>query len=102
MAHGAADHCLQVSSAIRPPHRSRRFLAERFGLMGSTPFESATIDMVTEHVRDVKDAQRAKRFSAFVKDKDEEQKAQDKEEWFSQDLCADESRTRRRQSQHLF
>lgn len=65
-----------------------RFLARRFGLMGSNEVEAAQIDCVAEHCRDVKDAQMRKRFSMFVKDKSEEEKEQAKQEWFETDMPA--------------
>ena len=33
-----------------------RFLATRFGLMGSNDLEAAQVDMIGEHIRDIKDA----------------------------------------------
>jgi glutathione S-transferase len=65
-----------------------RFLARRYGLMGSNDVEAAQIDCVVEHCRDVRDARMRKRFSAFVKDRSEEDKAQAKEEWFETDMPA--------------
>mmetsp|Transcript_45607 Transcript_45607/g.134891 ORF Transcript_45607/g.134891 Transcript_45607/m.134891 type:complete len:228 (-) Transcript_45607:323-1006(-) len=65
-----------------------RYLAAQGGLMGSTPLEGAVIDSVAEHVRDVKDAQRSKGFSAFSRDKSAEEKEQAKEEWYATDLPA--------------
>ena len=65
-----------------------RYLANRFGLMGSNPIEAALIDCISEHCRDVKDAQMAKRFSMFVKDKTDEEKAIAQKEWFETDMPA--------------
>jgi len=65
-----------------------RFLAHRFGFMGSTDVEAAFIDCIAEHCRDVKDAQMRKRFSMFVKDGSEEEKKKDEKEWFDVDMPA--------------
>ena len=46
-------------------------VAGQAGLMGKTPFEAACIDMVAEHVRDVRDAQ-ARRASLARGKTDEE------------------------------
>lgn len=73
----------------RPVGQSRtmeRFVATQAGLMGKSAAEAAIIDSVTEHVRDVKDAQRSKGFSMFTRDKSEEEKATAKAEWFEVDL----------------
>ena len=63
-----------------------RFLARRFGLMGETEVEGALIDCIAEHCRDVKDAQMRKRFSMFVKDRTDEEKAEAQKEWFETDM----------------
>ena len=63
-----------------------RFVAAQAGLLGSSAVEAAIIDSVSEHVRDVRDAQRAKGFSAFSRDKTDEEKAAAKAEWFDDDL----------------
>mmetsp|Transcript_35504 Transcript_35504/g.42804 ORF Transcript_35504/g.42804 Transcript_35504/m.42804 type:complete len:261 (-) Transcript_35504:73-855(-) len=63
-----------------------RFLAKRFGLMGSTAGEEALIDCVTEHCRDVKDAAMRKGFSAFSRDKTEEEKLKARNEWFNVEM----------------
>ena len=65
-----------------------RFLARRFGLMGSSETQAAQIDCIVEHCRDVKDAQMRKRFSMFIKDRTEEEKADAQKEWFETDMPA--------------
>jgi glutathione S-transferase len=67
-------------------HFVERFLARQMGLMGKTPTEEAWIDCVAEHCRDVKDAQMRKGFSAFAKDKPDEEKATAREEWYGTDM----------------
>jgi glutathione S-transferase len=64
-----------------------RFVARRVGLMGGTDVEAAQIDALAEHVRDIKDAQRAKDFSMFSK-KDADDKARLRTEWYETDLPA--------------
>jgi glutathione S-transferase len=63
-----------------------RFLAKKFGLMGSNDIEAAQIDCIAEHCRDVKDAAARKGFSFFTKDKSDEEKAAAKKEWFETDM----------------
>jgi len=63
-----------------------RFVAYEGGLMGGSAFEAAQIDMLAEHVRDVKDAQGRKGFGPFSRDKTEEEKKALAEEWYSSDL----------------
>lgn len=63
-----------------------RYLARKFGMMGSTPEEEAVIDCLAEHCRDVKDAAARKGFSRFTRDKTDKEKAKAREEWFSEDL----------------
>ena len=63
-----------------------RFLAKKFGLMGSDEVEAALIDCISEHCRDVKDAQARKRFSMFVRDKTDEEKAAAQKEWFDDEM----------------
>lgn len=63
-----------------------RYLARRFGLMGKTPEDEATIDCIAEHCRDVKDAAARKGFSKFTKNKSDEEKAKDRAEWFEKDM----------------
>lgn len=63
-----------------------RFLARRYGLMGSTDVEAAHIDCVVEHCQDVKAAQMRKRFSPFAKDRSDEEKEADKKVWFEEEM----------------
>eukprot|EP00586_Coscinodiscus_wailesii_P010739 CAMPEP_0172512132 /NCGR_PEP_ID=MMETSP1066-20121228/241922_1 /TAXON_ID=671091 /ORGANISM="Coscinodiscus wailesii, Strain CCMP2513" /LENGTH=253 /DNA_ID=CAMNT_0013291789 /DNA_START=28 /DNA_END=789 /DNA_ORIENTATION=+ len=66
-----------------------RYLAKRFGLMGDgSDAEEATVDCITEHCRDVRDAAARKGFSAFVRNKTEEEKAVLRKEWYETDLPA--------------
>lgn len=71
------DFSLPQSKAIE------RFLAARFGMMGSTPEEAAWVDAVAEHVRDINDAYRAK--GVFFM-KDQEKKKEIEAKWFSEEL----------------
>jgi len=73
------DFQLPQSKAIE------RYLAGRFGLMGSTPEEAAWVDAVCEHVRDVNDAYRSKGLFGM---KDEEKKAEITKKWFGEELPA--------------
>jgi len=50
--------------------------------------EAALIDCISEHCRDVKDAQMRKRFSMFVRDRTDEEKEQAQTEWFETDMPA--------------
>mmetsp|Transcript_31587 Transcript_31587/g.66422 ORF Transcript_31587/g.66422 Transcript_31587/m.66422 type:complete len:251 (+) Transcript_31587:84-836(+) len=72
--------------AIGQSKAIERYLARRFGLMGQTPEDEAIIDCIAEHCRDVKDAARQKGFSAFTKNKTDEEKALARKEWFEDDL----------------
>jgi Glutathione S-transferase len=63
-----------------------RYLAKQLGLMGESDFEAAQIDCIAEHCRDVKDAQMRKGFSAFNREKSEEEKAKARKEWFDVDM----------------
>jgi len=63
-----------------------RYLARRMGLMGTNDVEEALVDCITEHCRDVSDAKRQKNFSAFAKDRSDEEKAQSKKEWFEEEM----------------
>ena len=63
-----------------------RYLARRFGLMGSSPEDEAVIDCIAEHCRDVGVAARQKGFSKFTKNKTDEEKAQARKEWFEKDF----------------
>jgi glutathione S-transferase len=77
-----SGHVIGQSRAIE------RYVASQAGLMGATPYEAAIIDSIAEHVRDVKDAQARKGFSAFARDKSEEEKAQAKVEWYETEMPA--------------
>jgi len=63
-----------------------RYLAKQFGLMGNSDIDSAQIDCIAEHCRDIKDAQMKKGFSAFNRDKSEEEKLKARKEWFEIDM----------------
>jgi len=63
-----------------------RFLAKRFGLMGSTDIEEAQIDCIAEHCRDVKDASIRKGFSVFNRVNSDEEKATLRKEWYDSEL----------------
>lgn len=63
-----------------------RFLAKTFGLMGESDIEAAQIDCIAEHCRDIKDTQMKKGFSAFSRDKTEEEKAEARKGWFENDM----------------
>lgn len=63
-----------------------RYVAREAGLMGRSSFEAATIDMVAEHVRDVRDAQQRKGFSKMARGKTDEEKATLSAEWYGADL----------------
>lgn len=63
-----------------------RFLAKQLGLMGTNAIEEAQIDCIAEHCRDVKDMAQRKGFSAFTRNKTDEEKAIARKEWFEQDL----------------
>lgn len=63
-----------------------RFLASRFGLMGSSDIEAAQIDCIGEHCRDIKDAAGKKGFSMFTRDKTDEEKAAARKEWFEEGM----------------
>ena len=65
-----------------------RYVAREAGLMGRSSFEAATIDMVAEHVRDVRDAQQRKGFSKMARGKTDEEKATLSAEWYGADLPA--------------
>ena len=65
-----------------------RYLARRLGLMGSNDTEEALVDCIAEHCRDVRDAQMRKRFSAFVKDRSDEEKEESRKEWFDEEMPA--------------
>lgn len=63
-----------------------RFLAQKFQLMGKSELEAAQIDCIAEHCRDVKDAAMRKGFSAFARDKTDDEKAAARKEWFESDM----------------
>ena len=53
--------CIDGKPVLGQSKSIERFLAGRFGLMGSNDVEAAQVDMIGEHVRDIKDAyQKAK------------------------------------------
>lgn len=62
-----------------------RYLAKRFGMMGSTPEEEAWVDAVHEHIRDINDAY-SKKGLFFMKDL--EKKAEIQKKWFEEELPA--------------
>ena len=62
-----------------------RFVSRKYGLYGASEFDACKIDAITEHARDIKDAQRTKGFSRFSQKSDEE-KAAARSEWFETDL----------------
>jgi len=74
------DNVIGQSRAIE------RYLARKFGLMGSTDIEAAQIDCISEHCRDIKDASMRKGFSAFTRDKTDEEKAIARKGWFDEDM----------------
>uniref|UniRef100_A0A7S2JZ40 Glutathione transferase n=1 Tax=Leptocylindrus danicus TaxID=163516 RepID=A0A7S2JZ40_9STRA len=63
-----------------------RYLAKKCGLMGDSDLDAAQIDCIAEHCRDVKDAQMRKGFSAFNRDKSDEEKTEARKEWFETDM----------------
>ena len=63
-----------------------RYLAKKCNLMGDSDVDAAQIDCIAEHCRDVKDAQAKKGFSAFARDKSDEEKAEARKEWFETDM----------------
>ena len=64
---GRAPLLLTDEGAIGQSKAMERYVAGQAGLMGKTPFEAACIDMVAEHVRDVRDAQARKGFSRMAR-----------------------------------
>jgi glutathione S-transferase len=85
---GRAPLLITEEGTIGQSKAIERFLAKKFGLMGSTDFEAAQIDCISEHCRDVKDASAKKGFSAFTRDKTDEEKAAARKEWFESDMPA--------------
>ena len=66
---------------IAQSHAILRYIASRYGFMGSNPLESAQIDAIYEHVRDIKDI-----FARIRIMKVEEEKKQAMEKFYSTDL----------------
>lgn len=83
---GRAPVLMVDASAIGQSKAIERYVAAKAGLLGNSELEAAIIDAITEHVRDVKDAASKKGFSAFNRDKSDEEKAAAKAEWFGTDL----------------
>ena len=83
---GRAPLLLTDEGAIGQSKAMERYVASQAGLMGATPFEAARIDMVAEHVRDVRDAQARKGFSRMARGKTDEEKAALSSEWYGTDL----------------
>ena len=83
---GRAPLLLTDEGAIGQSKAMERYVAGQAGLMGKTPFEAACIDMVAEHVRDVRDAQARKGFSRMARGKTDEEKAALAAEWYGTDL----------------
>lgn len=80
---------LMVGDTVLGQSRAiERYVARECGLLGNDSQTCALIDAITEHVRDVRDAQRMKGFSPFTRDKTDEQKAAAKKDWFEVDLPA--------------
>lgn len=77
---------LEDGTVIGQSKSIERFLARRFNLMGKTAAEEGLIDCITEHCRDVKDAEQRKGFGPFTRDKTDEEKAAARTEWFETDL----------------
>jgi len=73
-------------SVIGQSKAIERYLSKKFGFMGSSDIEEAQIDCIAEHCRDIKDAQMKKGFSAFNRDKSDEEKATSRKEWFETDM----------------
>mmetsp|Transcript_146459 Transcript_146459/g.467871 ORF Transcript_146459/g.467871 Transcript_146459/m.467871 type:complete len:285 (-) Transcript_146459:70-924(-) len=74
---GAGDFSLPQSKAIE------RYLANKFGMMGSTPEEAAWVDAVGEHVRDINTAYGSKGLFGM---KDAEKKKEIQAKWFGEEL----------------
>ena len=82
---GRAPLLLTDEGAIGQSKAMERYVAGQAGLMGKTPFEAACIDMVAEHVRDVREAQARKGFSRMARGKTDDEKAALAAEWYSTD-----------------
>lgn len=75
---------LEMGDLMLPQSKAiERFLAKKFGMMGSTPEEEAWVDAVAEHVRDIADTYNRKG-TFFMKD--EEKKAEINKKWFGEEL----------------
>jgi len=72
--------------AIGQSKAIERYLSRKFGLMGQSPEDEAVIECIAEHCRDVKDAAMRKGFSAFTRNKTDEEKAEARKEWFDTDM----------------
>ena len=72
--------------AIGQSKAIERYVADVAGLLGTSAIERAQIDMVAEHIRDVRDAQRAKGFSRMTRGKTDDEKAAASDEWYGTDM----------------
>lgn len=71
------------SFAIPQSKAIERYLAKKFGMMGSTPEEEAWVDSIAEHVRDISDTFNRKGLFFM---KDQEKKAELTKEWYDKEL----------------
>lgn len=78
---GAHGSVLEIGQS----HTIARFLAQRHGLMGSSPLEAAAVDTIYECVRDIKTAWF--RVKAFPTDESGQARRDAKEQWFALDLA---------------
>eukprot|EP00979_Chaetoceros_neogracilis_P010731 scaffold2576_cov265-Chaetoceros_neogracile.AAC.6 len=83
---GRAPLLLVDGKPIGQSKAIERYLAKQFGLMGTSDIESAQIDCIAEHCRDVNDSKMKKGFSAFSRGKSEEEKLEARKEWFESDM----------------
>ncbi len=113
---GRAPLLVTSEGVIGQSKAIERYLAKKFDLMGSSDIEAAQIDCIVEHCRDVKDAAGKKiiinsllfklypknnnllkryltlkllgkkGFSAFNREKTDEEKAAARKEWFEKDM----------------
>lgn len=75
---------LESGEFVLPQSKAiERYLAKRFGMMGSTLEEEAWVDAMAEHVRDINDAY-SKKGIFFMKDA--EKKAELKAKWYTEEL----------------
>lgn len=75
---------LLVDGAAIPQSKTiERFLAKEFGMMGTSSVESAQIDAIVEHVRDMKDAYQA------VRRKPDAEKEEAMKKYFEEQLPGD-------------